>query len=212
MKEGASSERLQSGLQERWWSEATECDFYLRNVQELLADGQRPCERRFNLPLEGPIISLRTSCISSALKSSLACLWVSPFNAVRSWTGEVLVVDTEDLKAIPPSEIHVKIQITRSGHSQDTQSLLVFPCRTVEVLQEGQPLYTAVSKAGRDFRQELDKNSAEEKRGSPRCRSRCRSSTRFLEHHVRLHLSESRCSENETPCSEGRFTDPSELH
>ena len=29
-------------------------------------------------------------------------------NAGRSWTGDLLMADTEDLKTMPPSEIHVK--------------------------------------------------------------------------------------------------------
>ena len=28
-------------------------------------------------------------------------------NAVRNWTGDLLIVDMEDLKTMPPNEIHV---------------------------------------------------------------------------------------------------------
>ena len=33
-----------------------ECYCYLRNIQDLLSDGKTPYERRFGLPLNGPVI------------------------------------------------------------------------------------------------------------------------------------------------------------
>ena len=50
------------------------------------------------------------------------------------------------------------------------------------------------------------------KRRSPRPRSRWRSTTRFLEHSGKLHMSESCCSENKTLRSKGRFSDALALH
>ena len=47
---------------------------YLRNVQDLLADGQTPCERRFNSPCEGPIIPLGAGTQESFLED----LWDTP--------------------------------------------------------------------------------------------------------------------------------------
>ena len=49
---------VHSGLLECWWAEAIECYCYLRNVQDLQADDQTLYERRFNSPLEGPMIIL----------------------------------------------------------------------------------------------------------------------------------------------------------
>ena len=44
------------------------------------------------------------------------------FKAGGSWSGDLLIVDTEDLKTMPPFEIHVKkIQIKRGGHSRKRQ-------------------------------------------------------------------------------------------
>ena len=40
IKEGTSAVLLQSGLDEKWWADAMECSCYLRNVQDLLADGK----------------------------------------------------------------------------------------------------------------------------------------------------------------------------
>ena len=47
VKEGTSAVLLQSGLNERWWSDSIECRGNLRNVQDLQADRKTPCERRF---------------------------------------------------------------------------------------------------------------------------------------------------------------------
>ena len=44
VKEGTSAVLPQSGLDERWWSDSMECFCYLRNVQDLLADGKTPFE------------------------------------------------------------------------------------------------------------------------------------------------------------------------
>ena len=41
-KEGTSAVLLQSGLDEKWWADSMECCCYLRNVQDLLADGKTP--------------------------------------------------------------------------------------------------------------------------------------------------------------------------
>ena len=50
VKEGTSAVLLQSGLNESWWADSMECYTYLRNVQDLLADGKTPYERRFGQP------------------------------------------------------------------------------------------------------------------------------------------------------------------
>ena len=47
VKEGTSAVLRKSGLDEQWWSDSMECYFYLRNVQDLLADGKTRYERRF---------------------------------------------------------------------------------------------------------------------------------------------------------------------
>ena len=56
VKEGTSAVLVQSGLDERWWSDFLECYCYLRVVQDLLADGKTPYQRRFEEPFNGPII------------------------------------------------------------------------------------------------------------------------------------------------------------
>ena len=56
VKEGTSAVLLQSGLDKEWWADSMECYCYLRNIQDLLSDGKTPCERRFGMPLNGPLI------------------------------------------------------------------------------------------------------------------------------------------------------------
>ena len=56
VKEGTSAVLLQSGLNESWWADSMECYTYLRNVTDLLSDGQAPYERRFGQSFKGPII------------------------------------------------------------------------------------------------------------------------------------------------------------
>ena len=41
-EEGTSAVLLQSGLDEKWWVDSTECYCYLRNMQDLLSDGKTP--------------------------------------------------------------------------------------------------------------------------------------------------------------------------
>ena len=45
IKEGASAELLLSGFDEKWWADSVECYCYLRDVQDLLADGKTHYER-----------------------------------------------------------------------------------------------------------------------------------------------------------------------
>ena len=55
-RKALSSVLVQSALQENWWAEAMECHCFLRNVQDLVADGKTPHERRSNSPVEEPNI------------------------------------------------------------------------------------------------------------------------------------------------------------
>ena len=56
VKEGTSAVLLQSGLDEKWRVASLECYCYLRNVQDHLAYGKTPYERRFGETCKGPII------------------------------------------------------------------------------------------------------------------------------------------------------------
>ena len=56
VKEGTAAALSQSGSDEKWWSDSMECCCYLRNIQDLMADGKTPYERRFGESFKGPII------------------------------------------------------------------------------------------------------------------------------------------------------------
>ena len=56
VKEGTSAVLLQSGLTKEWWADSMECYCYLRIIQDKPSDGKTPCERRFGMPFNGPII------------------------------------------------------------------------------------------------------------------------------------------------------------
>ena len=45
-KEETSAVFLQSGSDDKWWLDSTKCYYYLRNDQDLLADGKSQIERR----------------------------------------------------------------------------------------------------------------------------------------------------------------------
>ena len=55
VKEGTSAVLFQSGLDEKWWAGSLECCCYLRNVQDFLAGGKTPHERRCG-EFKGPVI------------------------------------------------------------------------------------------------------------------------------------------------------------
>ena len=56
VKEGTSAVLLQSSLDEQRWGDSMECYCYLRNIQDLLSDGNRTYEKRFGMSFNGPVI------------------------------------------------------------------------------------------------------------------------------------------------------------
>ena len=86
-------------------------------------------------------------------------------NASGSWTGDLLIACTEDLKAMPPFEIHVKRVKSKEVHIQEKHEF-VCPSRTGETLQEGQPLSTAVYKESGDLQARNSTNIFRRKEGA----------------------------------------------
>ena len=129
VKEGISAVLLQSGFDERWWSDSVECCCcYLRNVQYLLADGKTPHERRFAEPLKGPIISFGAMVEYQPIstrdlsrfhqfgKNVLPGIFHGyELIAVRIWKGDILIADLEDLEKLDASEIEPR-RITREKY------------------------------------------------------------------------------------------------
>ena len=96
-----------------------ECSCYLRNVQDLLADGKTPYERRVGEPCKGPVIPygaiVEHHPISAKDQSRLQqfgkkvlpgiffrCALVSR----EIWKGEVMAADIEELENLDASEIY----------------------------------------------------------------------------------------------------------
>ena len=112
VKECTSAVFLQPGLDESWWEDSMECYTYLRNVTDLLSDGETPYERRFGQPFKGlveyhPISAKDQSRIHQLGKKVLPGLFLGyALFAGRIWKGDVLVVDIEELETMDASEIY----------------------------------------------------------------------------------------------------------
>ena len=98
-----------------------ECYTYLRNVTDLLSDGNTPYERRFGQPFKGPIIPFGSlveyytitakdqSRIHQFGKKVLPGLFLGyALYAGGIWKGDVLIADLEELETMDASEIYSK--------------------------------------------------------------------------------------------------------
>ena len=118
-RHGTSAVLLQSGLDERRWADSMECHGYLRNVQDLLADGETPYERRFGEPFKGPLIPFGSmveyhptsaqdqSRLHQFVKKVLPeiFLWYALI-AMWIWKGDILIADLLELQKLAASEIY----------------------------------------------------------------------------------------------------------
>ena len=134
-KKGTSAVLLQSGLDEKWWSDSMECYCYLRNVQDLLADGKTPYERRFGESFKGPIVSFpnlreRQSENSSIRKEGITrnlsrkCL-----DRGGIWKGDILIADIEQLGVGRIRNICQKTECKRSPDIPERLRICIFFCR-----------------------------------------------------------------------------------
>ena len=118
-KEGTSAVLLQSGLDEKWWADPMVCYCYLRVLQDLLADGKTPYDRRFGGLLKGPVIPCGAMVeyypISSRHKSRLHQFGKEVLPGIflgyeliagGFWKGDILIADLEDLEKLDAPEIH----------------------------------------------------------------------------------------------------------
>ena len=81
-----------------------ECYCYLRNVQDLLADGKTPYERRFGESFKGPIIPF--GALVEYLPISAGIFLGYAFIAGGIWKGDTLIADIEELEKLDASEIY----------------------------------------------------------------------------------------------------------
>ena len=102
--------------------------------------------------LVGAVVKFYPISAKKKKKSSASVLHKSPpwniyyvrlVNARESWTGDVFVAHTEDLKTLPPSEIHVKRFKSKEVDIPTGENDFLVPWRSTEILFEGQPLSTA---------------------------------------------------------------------
>ena len=100
-------------------ADSMECYCYLRNVQDLLADGRTPHERRFGEPFKSPIIPLGALVECHPIstrdqmrlhefgKKVLPGIFVGyALIPERFWNGDILIADLEELKNMEASEIY----------------------------------------------------------------------------------------------------------
>ena len=135
VKEGTSAVLLQSCLNEKWWADSMERNCYLRSIHDLLSDGKTPYERRFGMPLNGPVIPFGAlaehhpisakdqSRLHQFGKKVLPGLFLGyALYAVRGmWKGDIMVADIEVLETMDSSEIYAKRLYTKEAifHTQN---------------------------------------------------------------------------------------------
>ena len=98
-----------------------ECYTNLRNVKDLLSDGNTPYERRFGQPFEGPsvpfgsLVQYRPITAKDQSRSQqfgkrvlLGLFFGYALYAGEIWKGDVLIAGLEELETVDASEIYSK--------------------------------------------------------------------------------------------------------
>ena len=129
-------------------------------------DGQTPYERRFNSPFDGPITLFggevkfypiyckdQSRVHHFGTKVLPGMFMGYALNVARGWTGDLFITNTKHLKTMPPNQKEVDIP---------EKDNFVFPCRTGEILQEGQLSSTVVYHAECDLRQWIQGKPSDE--------------------------------------------------
>ena len=168
-----------------WWAEAMECHCNLRNVQDLLAESQTLCERRFHSPFDGPIVPFGAfkEKTLNAVEFGLAIFWL--------WIRKIS-------KTMPPSEIHVKsFKIKRGEHYLGSNEFFIPMQDGRNVARRTAVIHRCVH-SGRRPQARISTMVFRRNRRSPTSWSRFRSSPKSQEYYGRLRTSESRRSKNET--------------
>ena len=121
VQEWTSAVLLQSGLDEKWWADSMERHCYLRTIEELLSDGKTPYERRFGVPLKGPVIPFGAMVEYHPISAKdlsrphqfgpkvLPGIFLGyALHAGRIWKGDIPIAAIEELEEVDASEIHAK--------------------------------------------------------------------------------------------------------
>ena len=135
-----------------------ECYCYLRNVQDLLSDGKTPCERRFGMPFNGPVIPFGAMVeyhpVSAKDLSRLHQFGPKVLPGIFHgyvlyaggiWKGDIMVADIEELEEMDASELHVRRLIAKEVSTPMKGDNFKFPVSdgTVKVSGGDQRLRTS---------------------------------------------------------------------
>ena len=118
MTEGTSAVLLQSGLGKEWWADSITA---IWEIQDKLSDGKTPCERRFGMPFNGPVVPFGAMVeyhhLSAKDQSRLhqfgAKVLPGVFLGYASyaegiWKGDIMVAEIEELEEMDASELHAR--------------------------------------------------------------------------------------------------------
>ena len=128
-------------------------------------------------------------------------------NAVSVWTGDLLIVDTEDLQTIPPSESHVEIQIKKKWQSSRETANSFSHDERAKSCKRTAIIYLYILSGRRPTWESQQHSSETEEVRDPDDEA----PQDFWSIMKKVHFSELCCSQNKT-LSEGRFSQTSELH
>ena len=181
IKEGKSAVLLQSSLDVKWWAEPMECYCYLRNIEDLLFDGNTPYERRFGMPFNGPMIQFGVVVEYHAISAKdpsrlhqfgpkvlpvifLGCM----LSAGRIWKGDIMVADVEKLEEMDASELHAgRLNAKEVSASMSGEKFIVLiPDGTAKLSRGDQALRTSTLIRDRPDRGEEQGNLLGESDGS----------------------------------------------
>ena len=179
VKEGTSAVLLQSGLDEKWWADSMDCHCYLRHIQDLFSDGKTPCERRFGMPFNGPVIPFGAMVeyhpMFSKDQSKLHLFGTKVLPGIFLgcalyagwiWNGDIMVADIEELEEMDASELHARrltagevLPPLRSGY-------FIFPFAggTVKIFGREQRLRTSTLTRGASGTRRRRRNSSRKTR------------------------------------------------
>ena len=128
-----------------------ECCCYLRNVQGLLSDVKTPCERRFGMPFNGPVIPFGAmveyhpfsaedqSRLHQFGKSCQVFVLGHALHAVRIWRGDIMVA--EELEKMDASQIHAwRLNAKEVLTSQNGEHIFPIADGTVKIFGRDQRL------------------------------------------------------------------------
>ena len=233
VKQGTSAVSLQSGLDERWWSDSMECYCYLRNVQDFLADRKTPYERRFGDHSKGQLYLLeqwlniirrhrkiRREFINLGKKVLPGIFLGYELIAGGIWKGDMLIADLEDLEKLDASDFYPRgIKAKEVLITQKKDDELIFTINSTwysKIVRKRLRIPRSHSKAGRNRKEWRSqwRNSRRTARVSTGRTNRWRwSPCRFLVDSRWLHLSSSHRFSSSTLCAEGsNISCSSEIH